>query len=151
MNVESKTTGKAVIRPFETSDAEAVYGVYRSLVGEERALIETDILCGDLGGALDLSFVAEVDGRVEGFIIARHTYVGEPPVESGLLYGLGVHPVYQRQGLASRLVTAVAEKAGSSGIRNLRVMLNERDSQIEGFFQRLNFHRAKLAVYDLEL
>lgn len=151
MKAEQSISSTSAIRPMEAKDVAAVFEIYRSLVGEERTIIDADLMAADMGGALGLSFIAEAGHQVVGFIIARRTYVGEPAVEAGLIQGLGVHPLHQRQGVARRLVNALVTSARSNGIKTLRVMLSERDSQMEGFFARMNFHRAKLVIYDMTL
>ena len=55
------------------------------------------MVAADPGGALDLSFVAEVDGKVIGFILARLTYVGVPFIELAVIQGVAIDPDYQRQ------------------------------------------------------
>ena len=136
---------------MEPGDMNDVFDIYRSVVGEERAIIDTDVIAANLGGLLDLSFVAEKGSSVVGFIIANLTYIGEPAIKAGLIQGIGVSPLHQGQGIAARLMSTLATSARTREIRTLRVMLSERDSQLEGFFDRQNFHRAKLAVYDTEL
>jgi len=151
MNAKQSTLTKTKVRPMEGRDIVAVYEIQRTLVGEERALIDTDLIAENMDGTLDLSFVAEIGSEVVGFIIARHTYIGEPIVQAGLIQGLGIHPLYQRRGLATSLVNALVETCRSKGIKTLRAMLSEQDSQTEGFFKKMQFHRAKLVIYDMSL
>ena len=151
MNPQQKIPATATIRPMETKDIDAVFEIYRSLVGEERAVIDADMIAADLEKTPDFSFVADAGGEVLGFLVARQTYIGEPAVGACLIQGLGVHPLFQRRGLATRLVNVLADTSRSRGIKTLRVMLNERDSRTEGFFKRMNFNRARLIVYDMVL
>ena len=85
------------IRPMEPEDIDSVLAIDRKISGVRRAVTYTDLITGDLGGVLDLSFVAEVNGQVAGFILARRAYVGEPVTEVGLIQILGVDPDYWRQ------------------------------------------------------
>lgn len=145
------TEQNLAIRTMEAKDVETVFEIYRSLAGEERTLINADLIAAGVGGVLDLSLVAWVGNEVVGFILARHTYVGESAAEAGLIQGLGVRPLHQRQGVARRLVNALIESSRSKGIKTLRVMLSERDSKLERFFTTVNFHRARLVIYDMTL
>jgi ribosomal protein S18 acetylase RimI-like enzyme len=135
------------IRGMEHEDIESVLAIDRKISGVRRAVTYTDLITGDLGKVLDLSFVAEVRGQVAGFILARHAVVGEPLVEVGLIQVMGVDPDYWRRGIASRLVKALLERCQSKGLKTVRVMVNERDSQLQGFFQRIGFHRGQLIDY----
>ena len=140
---ESKTR----IRPMEPEDIELVLAIDRKISGVRRAITYTDLITGDLGGVLDLSFVAEVDGEVAGFVLARRAYVGEPVTEVGLIQILGVDPDYWRQGIATKLVNALLEHCQSKGLKAVRVMVKERDSQLQTFFSRMGFRRGQLIDY----
>ena len=143
----TSTESKVVIRPMEPEDITAVLEIDRKISGVQRAVTYTDLITGDLGGVLDLSFIAEVNGQVAGFILARHAYVGEPVAEVGLIQILGVAPDYWRQGIASKLVNALLEHCQSRGLKTVRIMVNERDSQLQGFFERMDFRRGRLIDY----
>ena len=142
---------KVRIRPMEAKDFDVIFEIDRSLTGADRAVSRTELITEDLGGATDLSLVAETGDKVVGFVLARHAFVGEPVVEACLIQGLGVHPLYQRQGIATSLAKALTEKARLRCISIVRVMLSERDSQMEGFFTRMDFRRARLIVCDRSL
>jgi ribosomal protein S18 acetylase RimI-like enzyme len=128
---------------MEHEDITDVLAIDRKISGVRRAITYTDLITGDLGGLLDLSFVAEVNGQVAGFIVARHSYVGATG-EAGFIYVLGVDPDYWRQGIAAKLVNALLERCRSKGIKTARVMINERDSQLQGFFTSMGFRRGQL-------
>ena len=147
----TSTEGKVVIRPMEPEDIDAVLTIDRKISGVRRAITYADLITGDLGGVIDISFVAEINGQVAGFILARLAYVGEPVTEVGLVQILGVNPDYQRQGIATKLVNAMLERCKSKGIKAVRVTVNERDSQLRGFFQRMGFRRGQLIDYSKTL
>ena len=151
MGTKLSSPGKNVVRPMEGKDIVAVYEIQRTLVGEERALIDTDLIAENMDGTLDLSLVADRGGEVVGFVIARHTYIGEPVVQAALIQGLGIHPLFQRQGLATNLINTLEENCRIKGIKTIRAMLSDQDSQTEGFFKKLQFHPAKLVIYDMLL
>ena len=147
MTAIERRESKIRIRPMEPEDIDSVLAIDRKITGVRRAATYTDLIIGDLGGALDLSFVAEVNGEVQGFILARRTYVGEPFTEVGLIQILGVDPDYWRQGIASKLVNALLDTCQFKKLNAVRIMVNERDSQLQGLFQRLGFRRGKLIDY----
>ena len=147
MTAVERRESKIRIRPMEPEDIDNVLVIDRKISGVRRAVTYTDLITGDLGGVLDLSFVAEVDGQVAGFILARLAYVGEPVMEVGLIQILGVDPDYWRQGIATKLVNVLLERCQSKGLKTVRIMVNERDSQLQNFFQRLGFRRGQLIDY----
>jgi len=147
MTKEQVTEGRLRIRPMEHEDIADVLAIDRKISGERRAITYTDLITGDLGGLLDLSVVAEVSGQVVGFILARLTFVGEPVVEVGLLQILGVDPGYWGQGVATRMVSFLLKRCGSKGIKTVQTMVNESDSQLQGFFEHVGFRPGKLIDY----
>ena len=138
---------KVRIRPMEPEDIDAVLAIDKKISGVRRAVTYTDLITGDLGGVLDLSFVAEVDGYIAGFILARRAYVGEPVAEVGLVQILGVDPDYGRQGIATKLVEALLESGQSENLKAVRIMIKERDSQLQAFFAHMGFKRGQLIDY----
>ena len=132
---------------MEPEDIESVLAIDRKITGVRRAVTYTELITGDLGGVLGLSLVAEVNGQVAGFILARRAYVGGPANEVGLIQILGVDPDYQRQGIATKLISVLLDACRSRKLNAVRIMINERDSQLQGLFQHLGFRRGKLIDY----
>ncbi len=147
MTTIERRESKIRIRPMEPEDIDSVLAIDRKISGVRRAVTYTDLITGDLGGVLDLSFVAEVDGQVAGFILARRAYVGEPVTEVGLIQILGVDPDYWRQGIASKLVAALLDTCQSKKLNAVRIMVNERDSLLQGLFAHMGFRRGQLIDY----
>jgi ribosomal protein S18 acetylase RimI-like enzyme len=142
---------KIRIRPMEHEDIDSVLTIDRKITGVRRAITYTELITGDLGGVLALSFVAEVDGVVQGFLLARRIYIVEPPGEVGLIQILGVDPDYQRQGIASKMVKALLDACREKKLSAVRIMINERDTQLVGLFEHLGFHRGELIDYTKKL
>ena len=95
----------------------------------------------------DLSFVAEVDGEVQGFLLARRAYFGEPFDEVGMIHILGVEPDYWRRGVATQMVNALVETCQEKKLNAVRIMLDQKDDQLQGLFERLGFRRGRLVDY----
>jgi predicted N-acetyltransferase YhbS len=110
-----------------------------------------NLISEDIKESLALSFIAEVNSQVVGFVLARHAYIGAPAVEVCLIQGLSVHPLRQGQDIEARLVNELTDRAKSLGMKNIRVILSVSDPRMEAFFSRLNFHRAPVIVCDKEL
>jgi ribosomal protein S18 acetylase RimI-like enzyme len=142
---------KIRIRPMEHEDIDSVLAIDRRITGVRRAVTYTELITGDLGGVLALSFVAEVDGVVQGFLLARRIYIVAPPSEVGLIQILGVDPDYQRQGIATKMVNALLDTCREKKLSAVRIMINERDSQLVGLFEHLGFRRGELIDYTKSL
>jgi ribosomal protein S18 acetylase RimI-like enzyme len=142
---------KVRIRPMEHEDIDSVLAIDQRITGERRAITYTELITGDLGGVLALSFVAEVDGVVQGFLLARRMYIVAPPSEVGLIQILGVDPDYQRKGIATKMVNALLDTCRQKKLNGVRIMINERDSQLVGLFEHLGFRRGELIDYTKSL
>jgi ribosomal protein S18 acetylase RimI-like enzyme len=70
---------------------------------------------------LSLGFVAEAGGRVRAFILGRVAHDRKSAAEIGTIAILGVHPDYQRRGIATRLVDALLEKFRTGEVKTVRI------------------------------
>ena len=147
MTREQIDESKLRTRPMEHEDIQAVLAIDRRITGVRRAVTYTDLITGDLGKVLDLSVVAELRGEVVGFILARLAVVGEPVSEAGWIQILGVDPDHWRLGIAAKMIDFLMERCHSKGLRTVRIMVNERDSQLQGFLQHIGFNRGQLIDY----
>jgi ribosomal protein S18 acetylase RimI-like enzyme len=142
---------KLMIRPMEPEDISDVLEIDRKSIGKSRAPTYNNLITGELGGDLDLSLVGEFGGHFVGFVLGRQIYIGEPPVEVGLIQILGVDPDYRGRGIASTLTNAIADLCRSRGLKALHVMVRQDDSQLQGFFKRLGFASGALVDYSKKL
>ncbi len=171
MTAEQTTQEKVRIRPMEPEDITAVLGIDRKIRGMGKAItyanlttehISTidrkvshlkrptsyiDLITGDVSGLLELGLVAEVEGHVRGFILGRVADIGEPVIQVGLILILGVHPDYQRRGIATQLVNAVCDKYRSKGIKTVRIGIDQRDKELLSFFEHIGFSVGHLIDY----
>jgi hypothetical protein len=56
--------------PLEPEDISAILEIDRKITGEQRAITYRDLLQEALGGQMDVSFVAEMDDKMVGFVLA---------------------------------------------------------------------------------
>jgi ribosomal protein S18 acetylase RimI-like enzyme len=143
----SATKGALNLRRMTRSDIDAVLDIDRKIGGGRGLITYRDMVAVDPGGALDLSFVAEVGGKIAGFILARLMYVGVPFVEIAVIQAIVVDPDSQRQGIASRLVNALLGYCHAERINTIRAVSDERNADLKRFFQRLGFRRSELINY----
>src|SRR4030042_29780 len=92
------------IRPMTRSDIHAVLILDRKMSEGRGVLSYKDMAAIDPGGPLDLSFVAEVEGKVIGFIIARLAYVMIPLIEVCIIQGILVDSDYRGRGIGGKLL-----------------------------------------------
>jgi ribosomal-protein-alanine N-acetyltransferase len=139
------------IRPMEQQDIDAIFEIDKKISAVERAFTYADMIDGFIGGQIGWSFVAETDGQVIGFALAAITYVPEQVTEACTIQVVGVDPGYRKQGVARKLVEALVDDCRSRGLRMIRVMVDQHDSQLQGLFEALDFRRGRLIDYSRTL
>jgi len=137
--------GKAIT--YANLTTERIFTIDRKASRMTRPVSYVDLITGDVSGLLDLGLVAEIEGHVRGFILGRVMHVGEPATEVGQILILGVHPDYWRKGIAAVLVKAMCEKYRSKGIRTVRIGIDQRDKDLEAFFEHMGFSVGHLIDY----
>ena len=135
------------IRPMEPEDIAGILEIDRKINGVQRAITYRDLVREALGGQMDVSFVAEIGDQMVGFVLVYLTYVREQVTEACVIQIFGVDPKYQGQGIATKLVQKQLEECRSKGIKLVRVMLEERDDQLQKFFKGLGFDRGHYIDY----
>jgi len=135
------------IRAMEPEDITGILNIDRKISGVQRAITFRDLMREALGGQMDVSFVAEIGDQIVGFVLAYVTYVREQVSEACVIQIFGVDPKYQGQGIGSKLIQKQFDECRSRGIKLVRVMLEERDDQLQGFFKHLGFDRGHYIDY----
>ena len=148
ISVLTRKDDKLVIRPMEQEDITNVLDIDHKISGRKRSITYDDLITGDLGGELNLSTIAELEGKVAGFILARHAYVGEPVEEAVLIQIIGVDPDYWSQGIGTMLVKALEANCKSKGIKLIRVVVKYKDSHLQKFFKLLGYEAGQLIDYN---
>jgi ribosomal protein S18 acetylase RimI-like enzyme len=141
MNVRKSNV---TIRPLVDSDIGPILGFWWSSF-----IANKDMVASQIGGRRDLSFIAEFEGYLVGFILARIEYLGIPIKEVCAIHAVAVEPKYQRQGIGSLLINKLKSTCDSKGILTMRAFVSQNDSKLLNYFERLGFHRSD--VINLEL
>ena len=89
-----------------------------------------------------VSFVAELNGKVVGFIITYILY-GAFGVEKGAWIGLfGVDPKYMGRGVGERMAHQVFDSLKKMGIKNIFSSVGWDSTDLLSFFKSLGFDRS---------
>jgi ribosomal protein S18 acetylase RimI-like enzyme len=147
------------IRPMERGDIDAMIALYskireekipgvkRSRLSYRGAMTFDEVALTNPGGPLDLSCVAEIDSEVVGFIWGQLAFAGIPVNEVGIIRVLIVDPDYQKQGIAAKLVEALAQRCQAKEVQTVRAVIDERHWELQNYFQKLGFKRSELVIY----
>jgi len=107
-----------------------------------------EMVASQLGGRLDLSFVAEFEGHFVGFILARLIYAGLPMTGVGVIYFIAVRPDYQERGIGSMLIDKLNSHCKSEGIETIRALVPQHDTKIMKYFEKVGFRPSITINFD---
>jgi len=126
------------IRVMRESDLAPVTDIDYKVFGQrrpdyyERKIAE---VLDEESGRLVTSLVAEVEGKVAGFIMGS-VYLGEFGIPESIAYidTIGVDPEFQRQGVAGYLLDEFKTTVGKAGVKKVHTLVNWADTDLLGFF-----------------
>ena len=131
------------IRELEAVDADDIADIYASIVRKPvdmdfKALIEKHARSEN-----DICYVAELDGRVIGFMISYILTFGFGIEKSAWIATLGVDPAYMGQGLGDRLAREIFKLYKQMGINRVYTSVRWDSTDLLSFFKILGFDRSK--------
>jgi ribosomal protein S18 acetylase RimI-like enzyme len=144
-----RATGKTIT--YANLTTERLFTIDRHVGRLAKPVSYIDLIRGDITELLELGFVAEVEGHVRGFVLGRISHLGEGGGETGVIVILGVHPDYQRQGIATALVEAIGQRFRERGARTLRIAIDHTDKELQAFFEGRGFGVGRLIEYTRRL
>ena len=96
--------------------------------------------------------VAEVDGRVAGFIMGDASgWEYGVPETVGWIDTIGVHPEYQHHGVARALMEELIAHMKKVGVTKIYTLVNWRDWDMLRFFDKLGFTRGDMINLELKV
>jgi len=140
------------IRPLDELDIggivridERMTGIYRPEVWERRVGY---YLRRDPGA----SQVAEVDGRLVGFMLAD-LRAGEFGLEepSGWIERFGIDPDHRGRELGRQLFDAVRRYFEAAGAATVRTLVDRKDTPVTGFLEAVGFSASPLQALEIRL
>ena len=140
---------KVTIRPMERRDIHEVLTLYRTIGGSERGAIDyRDLASVNPGTPPDVSFVAEVDGKLVGFSINRSWFLMVPLTEVCIIHAILVHPDYQGRGIGRKLIQALLYHCQMEDIGTVRALIPEGNKELQDLFERQGFGCSPIVNYD---
>jgi ribosomal protein S18 acetylase RimI-like enzyme len=139
-----KTSGNGVIsiRRMQRSDIDAVLAIGQS------GLTYRDMAASDPDGPLTMSFVAEADNKVVGFILSRAHYLGIPIAEVCVIHALAVAPEYQGRGIGSQLISRLQGRCEAEDIHTMRTLVPQHNNELRKYMESLGFQHSTIMNFD---
>ncbi len=140
--------GEIKLRRMTPADIDSVVAIDKR-IGRGRGLIDPrDMARAEIGGAFDMSFVAEMDGKAAGILIARLMLLLLPFQGICLIQTVLVDPEFQHHHIGSKLIAALLEHCKSSGIKTVRSLVEDRNLGLRNTVERLGFRPSRILNFD---
>jgi ribosomal protein S18 acetylase RimI-like enzyme len=130
------------IRPMTTSDIASTLNIWWAEIPGK------DILASQMGGRFELSLIAEYEGHLVGFLLARLIYAGLPMTGVAVMFFIAVNPEYQEQGIGSLLIVTLKGNCKAAGIKTVRALVPKDDTRMMQYFKKAGFSPSQIINLD---
>jgi ribosomal protein S18 acetylase RimI-like enzyme len=140
------------IRPVTELDIESICRIDEQITGTYRPEVWEDRVMYYIRRDPDSSQVAEVAGKVVGFMLGE-VRGGEFGLEepTGWVEFFGVDPRAREKGVGRSLIEAVLASFKSKGAHVARTMVRTQDTEIDAFIRRSGFIPAPVTAFEKRL
>src|SRR4028118_2415257 len=134
------TTTQIRIRPLDEMDISAIVGIDEKIGGAYRPGVWDRRIGYDMRRDPEASVVAEVDGRVVGFMLGE-VRSGEFGLEepTGWIEVLGVDPEHRGRALGRQMAEALLQHFRERGAHSVRTLVDEQSEELRSFFSSAGF------------
>jgi ribosomal protein S18 acetylase RimI-like enzyme len=139
-----RVADKLLIRKIELEDADQISEIQSAITNTAAGIDFRQIIEQQLQRDEDIGYVAEIDGRVVGFIISSFVYGGFGLEKSAWITNFGVHPDCMAEGIGKSLANELFKVYKQKGIKNIFSSVPWDSVDILSFFKTLGFDRSSL-------
>ena len=132
-----------LIRKLQIDDAESICRIQESITKEPITIDYRKVAEEEAKNKDGVSFVAEVDGKVVGFMITYMIYGGFGLEKSAWIGVFGVEPKYMGSGIGKRLAKEIFDVITERGIKNIFTSVRWDSTDLLSFFKSLGFDRCE--------
>jgi ribosomal protein S18 acetylase RimI-like enzyme len=136
------------IRPLDELDITAISGIDEKISGRYRPEVWERRIGYHLRRDPDSCVVAEVGGKVVGFMLGE-IRSGEFGLDeaTGWIEVLGVDPGARGRSIGRRMAEAMLDYFRTQGAHSVRTLVDEDREELSGFFSSLGFQPASLKPF----
>ena len=132
-----------LVRRIRVEDADEIESIYRAILKSPsktdfRQILEEQVRREEE----EASFVAEIDGRVVGYMISFIVYAGFGLDKSAWIATLGVDPKFMGQGIGKQLAQEIFDFYSKRGIRHVLTSVRWDAADLLSFFKTSGFDRS---------
>jgi len=130
-----------IIRRLEVRDSEDISRIQEAITKEPSTIDYHKVVQEEVKKDNRVSFVAELDGKVVGFIITYILYGGFGLEKSAWIGLFGVEPKYMGSGIGKRMAKEVFDELTKMNIKNIFSSVKWDSIDLLSFFKSLGFDR----------
>jgi ribosomal protein S18 acetylase RimI-like enzyme len=140
------------IRAMKNDDLQAIVDIDTKVLGRSRSEYwEMKLELADKRSPL-ASLVAEAEGKVVGFILGDASgWEYGIPESVGWIDTIGIHPDYQRKGVARALMNEIIANLKKVGVNTIYTFVNWRDWGLLQFFDAMGFTKGDMINLELKV
>ena len=130
-----------IIRNLEIGDSEDISRIQESITKEPSTIDYHKIIQEEVKKDNSVNVVAELDGKLVGFIITYILYGGFGLEKSAWIGLFGVEPKYMGSGIGKRMAKEVFDELTKMNIKNIFTSVKWDSVDLLSFFKSLGFDR----------
>ena len=140
------------VRPLDELDIGRIVAIDERITGQYRPEIWERRIAYYLRRDPDSSQVAEVDGKVVGFMLGD-VRAGEFGIEepSGWIERFGIDPEYRGRDIGKQMFEAIVAHFRSQDATAVRTLVDLKDAGVAGFLKAVGFAPSPLQALELRL
>ncbi len=150
--MSDRSSSSPVIRTMVPSDLDQIVEIDIKVLGKPRpGYWETKVKLVEKRSQVS-SLVAELDGKVIGFIIGYESrWEYGVPENIGWIDTIGVDPDHQRKGIAKILFTEMTSNLKKVGVDTIITFVTRRDWKVLKFFNSMGFQKGDMINLELDI
>ncbi len=142
----------AKIRALAYGDLDAIVAIDKAILGKVRPEYWSMKIEMSENRSPLTSLVAEMNGKIIGFILGDASgWEYGVPSTVGWIDTIGVHPDYQKQGIARLLFEEMVTNLKKVGVDTLFTFVNWQEWELLHFFDKMHFQKGDMIQLELKL
>ena len=131
-----------IYRALEVGDAESINRIHAAITNNEELSDISQHVVEQISNAGDISFVAEIEGRVVGYMISHLIFGGFGIKECAWITMMGVDPEYMGQGIGLGLAEEIFKAHKARNVKQIYSSVEWDSTDLLSFFKGLGFERS---------
>ena len=133
------------LRTLKPEDLDAIAEIDKTILGTSRPEYWKDRIAAIEGRRGIAPLVAELEGKVVGFVIGEASgWEYGVPEEVGMIHTVGVDPEYQGKGVGAIMLREMLGNMKKVGVTTVYTFVNWKEAALLRFFDRMGFDRGDM-------